>query len=109
ERDAGLPPDRLAAELPRRLPREPQVTTAVYEERLERMWQPRPGVLGWLMTTDHKRIGLLYFWTTLVLFGAGGVEALFIRTQLIAPNRNIVGPSTFDQLFTMHGLTMIFF
>ena len=42
----------------------------------------RPGVLGWLTTTDHKRIGLLYFWTTLVFFGAGGVEALLMRTQL---------------------------
>jgi len=51
-------------------------------ERLERMWQSRPGVLGWVMTTDHKRIGLLYFWTTLVLFAAGGAEALLIRTQL---------------------------
>ena len=85
------------------------MATAVYEERLERMWQPRPGVLGWLMTTDHKRIGLLYFWTTLAFFGAGGVEALFIRTQLIAPNQHLVGPSTYDELFTMHGVTMIFF
>jgi cytochrome c oxidase subunit I+III len=84
------------------------VSAAVYEERLDRMWRPRPGVLGWLMTTDHKRIGLLYFWTTLVFFGAGGVEALFIRTQLIAPNQHVVGPSTFDELFTVHGLTMIF-
>jgi heme/copper-type cytochrome/quinol oxidase subunit 1 len=85
------------------------VTSAVYEEQLERMWQPRPGVLGWVMTTDHKRIGLLYFWTTLVLFGAGGVEALTIRTQLIQPNQHVVGPGTYDELFTMHGVTMIFF
>jgi heme/copper-type cytochrome/quinol oxidase subunit 1 len=49
--------------------------------RLERQWRSRPGVLGSLMTTDHKRIGLLYFWTTLVLFGAGGIEALTIRTH----------------------------
>ena len=46
------------------------------------MWAERPGVLGWLTTTDHKRIGLLYFWATLVFFGAGGVEALIMRTQL---------------------------
>jgi cytochrome c oxidase subunit I+III len=78
-------------------------------ERLEEMWQSRPGVLGWLMTTDHKRIGLLYFWTTLLLFAAGGAEALIIRTQLIQPNNNVVGPKTYDELFTMHGLTMIFF
>ena len=56
------------------------------------MWQSRPGVLGWLTTTDHKRIGLLYFWTTLVLFGAGGVEALLMRTQLAQPNEHVVSP-----------------
>ena len=84
------------------------MTATVYEERLERMWQPRPGVLGWLVTTDHKRIGLLYFWTTLLLFGAGGIEALFVRTQLIRPNNDVVSPGVFDQLFTVHGLTMIF-
>ena len=73
------------------------------------MWQSRPGVLGWLTTTDHKRIGLLYFWTTLVLFAAGGAEALLMRTQLAQPNQHVVGPATYDELFTMHGLTMIFF
>jgi len=78
-------------------------------ERLERMWRPRPGVLGWLTTTDHKRIGLLYFWTTLVFFGAGGIEALIMRAQLAKPDESLVSPSTYDELFTMHGLTMIFF
>jgi cytochrome c oxidase subunit I+III len=78
-------------------------------ERLERMWQERPGVLGWLTTTDHKRIGLLYFWTTLVFFGAGGTEALIMRSQLARANEKVVSPDTYDQLFTMHGLTMIFF
>ncbi|HEY3578619.1 MAG TPA: cbb3-type cytochrome c oxidase subunit I, partial [Gaiellaceae bacterium] len=73
------------------------------------MWQSRPGVLGWVMTTDHKRIGLLYFWTTLVLFAAGGAEALLMRTQLARPNQHVVGPATYDELFTMHGVTMIFF
>jgi cytochrome c oxidase subunit I+III len=78
-------------------------------ERLERIWESRPGVLGWLTTTDHKRIGLLYFWATLVLFAAGGVEALLMRTQLAQPNEKLVSPNTYDQLFTMHGITMIFF
>src|SRR5438477_3415651 len=109
EPDAGPEPQPCPAAGSRRLPREPAVTTAVYEERLERMWQSRPGVLGWVTTTDHKRIGLLYFWTTLVLFAAGGAEALVIRTQLIQPNQHVVGPATYDELFTMHGLTMIFF
>jgi len=65
-------------------------------------------VLGWLTTTDHKRIGLLYFWATLVFFGAGGVEALLLRTQLARANEHVLGPNMYDQLFTTHGLTMIF-
>ncbi len=87
----------------------PTPAAAQRMDRLEVMWQSRPGVLGWLTTTDHKRIGLLYFWTTLVLFGAGGIEALLIRTQLAQPNQHVVSPETYDQLFTMHGITMIFF
>src|ERR1700754_2160745 len=78
-------------------------------DRLERQWRGRPGILGWLTTTDHKRIGLLYFWTTLVLFGLGGIEALLMRTQLASAENELVGPGTFNELFTMHGLTMIFF
>ncbi len=77
-------------------------------ERLERIWGERHGLLGWLTTTDHKRIGLMYFFTALVFFGAGGVEALLIRTQLIGPNQHVLGPAAFDEAFTMHGVTMIF-
>jgi cytochrome c oxidase subunit 1/cytochrome c oxidase subunit I+III len=77
-------------------------------DRLERVWGERHGVLGWLTTTDHKRIGLMYFFTSLVLFGAGGVEAMLMRTQLIGPNQHFVSPQAYDELFTMHGITMIF-
>jgi cytochrome c oxidase subunit 1/cytochrome c oxidase subunit I+III len=78
-------------------------------ENLERVWRERPGLLGWLMTVDHKRIGLLYFWTTIVFFAAGGVEALLMRTQLARAGEDVLGPETYDQLMTMHGVTMIFF
>src|SRR5438105_2146026 len=78
-------------------------------ERLDRIWQERPGLLGWLTTVDHKRIGLLYFFTTLVFFAAGGIEALLIRTQLAGPDEHVIGPETYVQLMTMHGVTMIFF
>jgi cytochrome c oxidase subunit I+III len=77
--------------------------------RLERQWQPKPGLLGWLTTTDHKRIGILYFWTTLLFFAAGGTEAMFMRTQLVQPNNHVLGPAEYDQVFTLHGITMIFF
>jgi heme/copper-type cytochrome/quinol oxidase subunit 1 len=78
-------------------------------DRLDRVWRPQPGVLGWLTTVDHKRIGLLYFFTTLAFFGAGGIEALLMRAQLSRPEEGFIGPETYDQLMTMHGVTMIFF
>ncbi len=78
-------------------------------ERLERVWEERPGLLGWLTTVDHKRIGLLFLFTSLAFFAAGGVEALLMRTQLAAPAQTLIGPSTFNSIFTMHGVTMIFF
>src|SRR5207237_560222 len=76
--------------------------------RLEGIWAERPGVLGWLTTVDHKRIGLMYLFATLAFFLAGGVEALLVRTQLARPDSHVVSPGTFDELFTTHGVTMIF-
>ena len=64
--------------------------------------------LAWLSTVDHKRIGILYMLTGLVFFIAGGTEALLIRLQLAVPNNHLVGPDTYNMLFTMHGTTMIF-
>src|SRR5271168_4371204 len=66
------------------------------------------GWTSWLTTTDHKRIGIMYMVTTFVFFCLGGVEALMIRLQLGAPNNTLVTPTTYNQLFTMHGTTMIF-
>jgi len=77
-------------------------------DRLERIWAEPRGVFGWLTTTDHKRIGLLYFFTALAFFGAGGIEALLMRAQLSEPNEKLLSPETYDQLMTMHGVTMIF-
>ena len=85
-----------------RAPEHPRV------RRLEVLWEERPGLIGWLTTVDHKRIGILYLFTTLAFFGAGGIEALLIRTQLAGPHEHLVGPDTFNQLFTTHGVTMIF-
>ncbi len=77
-------------------------------DRLERIWAERRGVYGWLTTTDHKRIGILYLFTSLAFFAAGGVEALLIRTQLIGPEQQVLGPEAYNQAMTMHGVTMIF-
>jgi cytochrome c oxidase subunit I+III len=81
---------------------------ARHVDRLGRIWEERGGLLGWLTTTDHKRIGIMYFFTALAFFGAGGVEALLIRTQLIGPNQHVLSPAAYDEVFTMHGITMIF-
>ena len=69
---------------------------------------PRIGLVSWLTTTDHKRIGTLYFWTAFVFFLLGGLEALIIRAQLAQPNMTLVSADAYNQLFTMHGTTMVF-
>src|ERR687889_519428 len=66
------------------------------------------GVWSWLATTDHKRIGQLYLYTSLFWFLVGGIEAGIIRAQLYGPNEHLVSASTYNELFTMHGTTMIF-
>jgi cytochrome c oxidase subunit 1 len=66
------------------------------------------GLVSWFTTVDHKRIGILYGVTAFVFFLIGGVEALLIRVQLAGPNGRFVDAETYNQLFTMHGLTMIF-
>jgi len=63
---------------------------------------------SWVVTTDHKRIGILYLWTSLAFFVAGGILALIMRTELTTPAADVVSRDTYDQLFTMHGLTMVF-
>jgi cytochrome c oxidase subunit 1 len=65
-------------------------------------------VASWVTTTDHKRIGVLYIATSLAFFLAGGVLALLIRAQLATAGADVVGRETYNELFTMHGTTMIF-
>jgi cytochrome c oxidase subunit 1 len=69
--------------------------------------QPR-GWTSWITTTDHKRIGIMYMVATFVFFILGGTEALLLRLQLGAPNNTLVTPAAYNQLFTLHGTTMIF-
>jgi cytochrome c oxidase subunit I len=64
--------------------------------------------IEWVTTTDHKRIGILYLFTTAFFFLLGGVEALLMRIQLGSPDNTFLDPTTYNQLFTMHGTTMIF-
>ena len=66
------------------------------------------GVWSWLTTVDHKRIGILYGITAFLFFIVGGTEALLIRLQLAQPDQTILNPSVYNEIFTMHGITMVF-
>ncbi len=66
------------------------------------------GFWSWVFTVDHKRIGVLYGVTAFVFFLVGGIEALLVRTQLQRPEFGLIEPALYNQLFTMHALTMIF-
>ena len=72
------------------------------------MRRPAFVTAGLLSTVDHKDIGVLYVLLGLVFFVLGGLEALLIRIQLATPGAHILDPETYDQIFTMHGTTMIF-
>jgi cytochrome c oxidase subunit 1 len=66
------------------------------------------GFWSWISTVDHKRIGILYGVTAFIFFLIGGIEALLIRAQLATPNADVLSADAYNQLFTMHGTTMIF-
>src|SRR3984957_5485204 len=63
----------------------------------------------WVVTVDHKRLGVLYILYALFFLVVGGIEATIIRIQLIVPHNHFVSPEVFNRMFTMHGTTMIFF
>ena len=78
------------------------------DEQLARTWSDRPGLVGWLSTTDHKRVGRRYIVTAMVFFALAGVLALVMRTQLAMPNNTLVGPDRYSQMFSLHGSAMMF-
>ncbi len=65
-------------------------------------------IFHWVATVDHKQIGILYLATTFVFFLIGGFEALLLRIQLAAPGATVLSPEAYNQIFTMHGTTMVF-
>jgi cytochrome c oxidase subunit I len=66
------------------------------------------GFWSWITTVDHKKIGILYGYTAFAFFILGGLEALVIRAQLATPEGQVVSADLYNQLFTTHGVTMIF-
>ena len=82
---------------------------AVHAHReLEHVWARRPGIVGFLTTTNHKDIGLRFVITALIFFVMAGVLALFMRLQLARPGNTLLGPDLYNQFFTTHGSAMMF-
>jgi cytochrome c oxidase subunit I len=85
-----------------------QIDWRAARARLTHLYADAPGVRGWLSTTDHKRIGKRYLVTAIGFLILGGLEALVMRWQLAVPNAGALTPEAYNQIFTMHGMTMIF-
>ncbi len=91
--------------------RVPDIIAADYDSpaahTLQSLWETKPGLLGWLSTVDHKEIGIRYIVTAFLFLIAGGIEALIFRLQLAAPNETLLSPEQYNELYSMHGITMI--
>jgi len=81
------------------------MATTTYPETT--MTEPR-GIASWVMTVDHKRIGILYTFTALIFFALGGILALLIRTELALPGGQVLTAIQYERAFTLHGTTMVF-
>jgi cytochrome c oxidase subunit I len=77
-------------------------------ERLNRTWGSKAGIIGWFTTVDHKIIGRRYIVTAFVFLLLGGILAAVMRAQLARPDSGLISPDLYNQLFTMHGTTMMF-
>ena len=87
---------------------EPLEAKTAVADRLHALWEGPPTLLGWLATVDHKKLGIRYIVTACVFFALGGLEAAVLRAQLARPESQLLSPEAYNQLFTMHGTTMMF-
>ncbi len=87
--------------------REPGADQRLHSE-LERTWRQQTGFWGWLTSVDHKSVGKRYIITAFVFFMLGGLNAGLMRAQLSRPENTLIGPDLYNQLFTVHGTTMMF-
>ncbi|MDX6805518.1 cytochrome c oxidase subunit I [Terrihabitans rhizophilus] len=82
------------------------------DETLDRVladtWRREPGFVGWLSSVDHKDIGRRYIVTAFIFLFLGGLSSIAMRIQLARPENGFIGPDLYNQLFTMHGMTMMF-
>ena len=70
---------------------------------------PRTGILKWLLTSDHKLIGVMYIWLAFFFFAIAGAFAMVMRTQLAAPGLHVLRPEVYNQIMSLHGTFMVFF
>ncbi len=82
---------------------------ATIAQPIPRAWESPSGLAGALTTVDHKVIGVRYIVTGFIFFLLGGIQALIMRSQLLTPENTLISPQVYNQIFTMHGTTMIFF
>ena len=86
----------------------PDLTGVKLDARLEATWATPPGVIGWLSSVDHKEIGRRYIISALVFLALGGLMAVLMRLQLMSPDNDLIGPTRYNEIMTMHGTTMMF-
>src|SRR5262249_39966465 len=84
------------------------VTDEQQRSRLLELWESASGARGFFGTVDHKRIGIRYIVTAFIFLAIGGIEALVMRLQLAGPNLKLLTPEQYNDLFSTHGMTMIF-
>ena len=82
--------------------------SVTHQARLLSLWETAPGLKGFFSTVDHKEIGIRYIVTAFIFLVLGGIEALIMRLQLAEPNGTLLTPDQYNQLFSTHGMTMIF-
>ena len=100
-----------AAHIPRPKMQEVQVVDsqdAHEHHQTDLTWRRRPGLIGWLTSTNHKDIAIRYIVTAMMFFVFGGVLAALMRIQLAFPENTFIGPDLYNQFFTVHGTTMMF-
>jgi cytochrome c oxidase subunit I len=85
-----------------------KIVGEVLHEQLTATWSRKPGLVGWLSSVDHKEIGRRYIMTAMVFFALAGVLALLMRLQLATPESGLISADRYNQIFTMHGTTMMF-
>jgi cytochrome c oxidase subunit 1 len=89
-------------------PRDTGLSGVQLDRQLSRVWGSKSGIIGALTTVDHKRIGRRYIITAFVFLALGGALALIMRLQLARPESALINPDRYNQIFTMHGSTMMF-